>query len=88
MSKPSVSLTLKVAIESIRTYEATMKDNTRYKDASEIRAGVYHEVIPKNNAQDMGNAKEKKKEDYYTFNKECRRYHGLHHFEDYCLTET
>ena len=39
ISKPS--LTLKVAIESIRTYEATMKDNTRYKDASEIRAWVY-----------------------------------------------
>ena len=39
ISKPN--LTLKVAIESMRTYEATTKDNTRYKDASEIRAGVY-----------------------------------------------
>ena len=37
ISKPS--LTLKVAIESIRTYKASMK-NTRYKDTSEIRAGV------------------------------------------------
>ena len=34
-------LILKVTIESIRTYKATMKDNTRYKDASEIRAGLY-----------------------------------------------
>ena len=46
ISKPS--LALKVAIESIRTYEATIKDNTRYKDAREIRAGVYHEVTAKN----------------------------------------
>ena len=33
ISKPSI--TLKIAIESIRTYEATIKDNTRYKDLCE-----------------------------------------------------
>ena len=28
-----------------------MKDNTRYKDANEIRAGVYHEITAKNKPQ-------------------------------------
>ncbi len=47
ISKPSI--TLEVSIKSIRTFETTMKDNTHYKDASEIRTGVYHEVAAKNN---------------------------------------
>ena len=29
----------------------------------------------------------KRKEDCYAFNKECKRCHGLHHFENYCLTK-
>ena len=39
ISKPN--LTLKVSIESIRTYKAIMKENTCYKGA---RARVYNEV--------------------------------------------
>ena len=42
ISKPR--LTLKVAIKNIRMYVATIKDNKRYKDTSEIRTEVYHEV--------------------------------------------
>ena len=49
INKPS--LTLKVAIESRRTNEATRKDNAQLKEASEIRAGAYHEVAAKNKRQ-------------------------------------
>ena len=42
ISKPN--LTLEIAIENIRAYKATTKNNTRYKDASEMKAGVYHEI--------------------------------------------
>ena len=79
INKPS--LTLKVAIESIRTNEATMKDSTRYKEASEIRTGVYHKVAAKNKRQCTRCGK---KEDCCAFNKECRRCYCLIHFEDYC----
>ena len=48
-SKPN--LTLKLAIESIRAYKVTIKDDTCYKDASEIRARIYHEITAKNKRQ-------------------------------------
>ena len=87
ISKPS--LTLKVAIESIRTYKVTMKDNTHYKDTSEIRSGVYPEVTAKNKRQCTRCTKcHGKKEDCYVFSEGCRKCHGLHHFEDYCPSKT
>ena len=42
ISKPN--LTLEIALENIRAYEATTRNNTRYKDASEMKAVVYHEI--------------------------------------------
>ena len=70
ITKPSVIL--QVAIESIRTYEETIKDNTRYKDTSVIRDVVYYEVTAKNKRQCTRCGKcHGKKEDYYTFNKGC-----------------
>ena len=89
ISKPS--LTQKIVIENIRAYEATIKDNTHYKDTREIRAGVYHEVTAKKQKtmHKMWKChKKKKKEQCYSFNKECRRCHSLYHFENYCLTKT
>lgn len=85
IAKPD--LTLKSAIESIRAYEITTKDNSRYKDANEGRNGVYHEVSTKNKpCTRCGKIHRKKKEDCYAFNKTCRRCNCLHHFEECCLT--
>ena len=49
ISKPS--LTLNISIESIRTYEATMKENTRYKGLCETKNGIIHEIAAKNKRQ-------------------------------------
>ena len=87
ISKPN--LTLEIAIENIRAYEATTKNNTRYKDASEMKAGVYHEIEMRRTkpCTRCGRNHGKRKEDCYAFNKECKRCRGLHHFENYCLTK-
>ena len=45
MSKPS--LTLKIAMESIQTYDATKKDNTHYKDLCETKDGIIHQIAAK-----------------------------------------
>ena len=39
------SLTLKIAIESIRMFEVTMKDNKRYKDLYETKDGIILEIV-------------------------------------------
>lgn len=77
ISKPN--LTLEIAIESIRAYEATTKNNTRYKDASETKAGVYHEIEMRmaKPCTRCGRNHGKRKEDCYAFNNECKRCHGL-----------
>ena len=80
-----LSLTLKIAIENIRTYEVTMKDNTRYKDLCETKDGIIHEIAAKNKRHCT---RWEKKQDCYPFNKQCRKCQGLHHLEDYCLTKT
>ena len=87
ISKPN--LTLEIAIENIRAYEATTKNNTRYKDASEMKAGVYHKIEMRRTkpCTKCGRNHSKRKEDCYAFNKECKRCRGLHHFENYCLTK-
>ena len=85
ISKPS--LTLKIAIESIRTYEATMKDNTRYKDLCEIKDGIINEIKTKQCTR-FGKSHLVKTQDCYTFNKQCRKCQSLHQFEDNCLTKT
>ena len=87
ISKPN--LTLEIAIENIRAYEATTKNNTRYKDANEMKVGVYHEIEMRNTkpCTRCGRNHGKRKEDCYAFNKECKRCHGLHHFENYCLAK-
>ena len=87
ISKPN--LTLEIAIENIRAYEATTKNNMRYKDASEMKAGVYHEIEMRRTkpCTRCGRNHGKRKEDCYAFNKECKRCRGLHHFENYCLTK-
>ena len=83
------NLTLEIAIENIRAYEATTKNNTRYKDASEMKAGVYHEIEMRRTkpCTRCGRNHGKRKGDCYAFNKECKRCHGLHHFENYWLTK-
>ena len=59
ISEPS--LTLKIAIGIIRTYEATMKDNTRYKDLCETKDGIIHEIAAKKKRQCRKSGKKKKK---------------------------
>ena len=49
ISQPS--LTLEIAIESIRMYEATMKDSTRNKNLCETKDGIIHEIAAKNKTQ-------------------------------------
>ena len=67
------SLTVKIAIESIRTYEATMKDNTHYKDLCETKDGIIHEIAAKNKRRCISCGKNHgKKQDCYVFNKQCR----------------
>ena len=87
ISKPN--LTLEIAIENIRAYEATTKNNTRYKDASKMKAGVCHEIEMRRTkpCTRCQRNRGKRKENCYAFNKECKRCHGLHHFENFCLTK-
>ena len=57
-----LSLTLEIASESIRTYEASMKDNTGYKDLYETKDGIIHEIATKNKTvQKMRKKKTQKK---------------------------
>ena len=52
-----------------------------------MKAGVYHEIEMRRTkpCTRCGRNHGKRKEDCYTFNKECKRCRGLHHFENYCL---
>lgn len=80
-------LTLKSAIDSIRAYEITTKDNSRYKVANQEKNEIYHVVSTKNKpCTRCGRHHKNRKENCYAFNKTCRRCNGLHHFEQYCLT--
>ena len=52
-----------------------------------MKAGVNHEIEMRRTkpCTRCGRNHGKRKEDCYAFNKECKRCHRLHHFENYCL---
>ena len=72
--KSKLSLTLKIATESIRTYEATIKDNTRFKALCETKDGIVHEIVAKNKRQvhKMWKKSPEKKQDCYAKQKMSR----------------